>query len=424
MTKEDLKNLSEYQQHLLMESASFCMLPWVHLHAYPDGKVYPCCLAVAELPIGNLKEESMEEVWHNDIMQNDIRYKMLNDQQVKHCAKCYEQEENGFFSMRNAANKHHGHLLKDDKVKITQCAKDSIDPDFKLRHWDVRFSNLCNFKCRSCGPQFSSQWYDDEKALWNNNNTESKILFAGKTKTDALEQLMEHIDYVEQIYFAGGEPLIMEEHYIILKELVKRGKTDVTLVYNTNFSEMAYKDQNVLEVWKDFKKVAVGASLDASGDKAEYMRKGTVWSQTCKNRELMIKECPHVDFYISPTVSIFNAMHVSQFHLEWMELGLLGASDININILQGPNYYRIDCLPHNLKERTQSVVKAHINYIDEKDKLRRAVTGFESMITFMNAQDNTKHLGKFHEITKKLDAHRKESFYEVFPELEELKKYE
>ena len=104
----------------------------------------------------------------------------------------------------------------------------------------------------------------------------------------------------------------MEEHYRLLNELIKRGRSDVRLIYNTNFSQLTYKKTNVLELWREFNSVSVGASLDAMGAHAEYIRKGTKWSQVEQNREQMLKICPNVDFYISPTLSI---MTVSYTHL-------------------------------------------------------------------------------------------------------------
>ena len=104
-----------------------------------------------------------------------------------------------------------------------------------MTYWDIRFSNLCNLSCRSCGHIFSSSWYKDQVALagpeWAKNN--SVLNYAGRFETDMMEQLMEHLDYVEQIYFAGGEPLMMDEHYVILDELERRGRFDVRLIYNT-----------------------------------------------------------------------------------------------------------------------------------------------------------------------------------------------
>ena len=148
------------------------------------------------------------------------------------------------------------------------------------------------------------------------------------------EQLEPHLDYVEQIYFAGGEPLLMEEHYRILEELVRREKFDVRLIYNTNFTQTYLKNRSVFEYWRQFRSVAVGASLDASGDRAEYIRKGTDWAQVVENRREMLRVCPEVDFYISPTLSIMNAWHLPDFHREWVDLGFIRPQDLNVNILQ------------------------------------------------------------------------------------------
>jgi sulfatase maturation enzyme AslB (radical SAM superfamily) len=117
-------------------------------------------------------------------------------------------------------------------------------------------------------------WYTEEEELYGKRNY-PKIMFAGRTETDMWEQLQPHIPYLEQIYFAGGEPLMMEEHYRILKELVKREMFDVKLIYNTNFSRLTLKDDNVLDYWKLFNNVSIGASLDGMGPRAEYIRKGT-----------------------------------------------------------------------------------------------------------------------------------------------------
>jgi sulfatase maturation enzyme AslB (radical SAM superfamily) len=97
----------------------------------------------------------------------------------------------------------------------------------------------------------------------------------------------------------------------------------VRIQYNTNFSELALKTNTYLITGVQFKNVSVGASLDASGARAELMRKGTDWAQAVDNRRRMQAEVPHVDFYISATVSSMNMLHVLDFHREWTELGLI-----------------------------------------------------------------------------------------------------
>jgi sulfatase maturation enzyme AslB (radical SAM superfamily) len=336
---------------------------------------------------------------------------MLNETPHAACTRCYEQEESGFFSGRRSANKHHGHHIK----------KLESNP-FEMTYWDIRFSNLCNLKCRSCGHIFSSQWYQDQAKLagpeWKARNT--VLNYAGRTELDMWTQLEPHLDYVEQIYFAGGEPLLMEEHYRILDELVRRERFDVRLIYNTNFTHTDLKGKSVFEYWQKFKSVAVGASLDDSGARGEYIRKGTNWAAVVENRREMLRVCPEVDFYISPTLSIMNAWHLPAFHREWVEQGLIRAQDLNVNILQDPAHYRIDIAPAEFKAKLESQFQDHISWLQAQDPLRRATQGFESAITFMNATDNTQLIDTFWRKTHELDAIRRESCLEILPELRAL----
>lgn len=411
--KED--DLTAEQTRKLTESETFCMIPWIHMHGIPDGRAYPCCLGEMHLPIGNFKENTMKEVW-NGVAYRRMRTNMLNDKPCKECTRCYEQEANGFFSMRNSANKNFGQHI----ALVDQTKEDGTVEDFKLRYYDVRFSNLCNFSCRTCGSLFSSSWYAEETKLFGKLN-HPQIMYAGRDKDDMWEQMQEHIPYLEQIYFAGGEPLIMEEHYRILEELVRRKMFHVRLIYNTNFSHMKLKDKYVFDYWKLFDSVSVGASLDDSYLRGEYMRKGTDWAETVENRRRMIEICPKVDFYISSTVSIYNAWHVADFHKEWVELGLLRPMDWNINILQSPERDRVDVLPLHFKDRIKQRLEEHIAWLEPQDQLQRAVSGYKAIITFMYQDDKSHLLGEFFKVNDQTDEYRKEKFEDVFPEYNELR---
>jgi MoaA/NifB/PqqE/SkfB family radical SAM enzyme len=416
--KISLSELNDKHRHLLTESSSFCMYPWIHLHAYPTGQAYPCCQSEMQHPIGNCRTSTLKEIW-NDAPMQDIRQRMLSDRSVDACVRCYEQEAAGFFSGRQSANKHHGHLIN----LVDETAPDGTTDQFKLTYWDIRFSNLCNLSCRSCGHIFSSSWYQDQAKLaggdWKEKNT--VLNYAGRTETDIWEQLIPHLDYVEQIYFAGGEPLMMEEHYNILDELERRGRFDVRLIYNTNFTHTRLKDRTVFDYWRKFNSVAVGASLDAMGPRAEYIRKGTNWAVVEHNREQMLQVCPNVDFYISPTLSIMNALHLPDFHRDWVERGYIRPQDLNVNILQDPAHYRIDIAPKEYKEQLNARYQQHLEWLRPLDPLQRATVGFESAINYMQATDNSELLPKFWTKTHELDTIRKENILEVIPELAALK---
>ena len=232
--------------------------------------------------------------------------------------------------------------------------------------------------------------------------------------------MLEHFDYVEQFYFAGGEPMIMEEHYRILKELDRRKMYHVKLIYNTNFSRLKFKDLDVLELWKKFDSVSVGASLDASGGRAEFMRKGTKWHETIANRKRMLEVCPHVDFYISATVGLINAIHVADFHKEWCDLGYIKPADFNFNLLQFPHWQRIDLAPSWFKDRITQKYQTHLEWLRPLDPLTRATKGFESALDYMMRRDNSKDLDQFKDGMAKIDKIRNEDILMTFPELKEL----
>lgn len=413
----DEEVLRSDQLDRLTKSDYFCMIPWIHMHGLPDGKAYPCCLGDMNWPIGDLKKDTMKDIWNNTPYKT-MRKNMLEEKPCKECTKCYEQEKNGFMSMRNSSNKHFGHHIN----TVDNTKDDGTYEDFKIKYYDVRFSNLCNMSCRTCGSLFSSSWYNEEVKLFGPKD-HPQIMYAGRTEMDMWEQMQEHIPYVEQIYFAGGEPLIMEEHYRVLKELVRLKRFDVRLIYNTNFSRLNLKDEDVLDYWAQFESVSIGASLDGMGPRGEYIRKGTKWDSIVNNRKRMIEKCPNVDFYVSSTVSLYNAFHVIDFHKDWVEQGLLKPQDWNVNILQGSKFQRIDVLPQEYKDQLEKKILEHIYWLDPKDTLKRATNGYKSMINFMKQDDKTRLLTEFFESTDKLDTYRKEKFEDVFPEYKELRSY-
>jgi radical SAM protein with 4Fe4S-binding SPASM domain len=412
--KLKIKDMTPREKELLIESESFCMLPWMHLHAFPDGRAYPCCFAFDKLHVGNVNEQSMEEVFNGDKMKQ-MRLNMLANKKSRECVKCYDQEDSGFFSLRLSSNKHFGH-----NIGMTENTKPDGTADFMIKYWDIRFSNLCNMACRSCGTWFSSNWYEDHKKLTGAPPNHAKIMKAGRNSNDIWDQLLKQFDHVEQFYFAGGEPIIMEEHLRILKELDKRKMYHVRLIYNTNFSKSKFKGTDIFELWNKFDSVSIGASLDAEGPRAELMRKGTVWEETVANRKRMLEVCPQVDFYISATVGLSNCLHVLDFHKSWVEKGFIKPQDFNFNLLQYPLWQRMDLLPQNEKEKVNAKYKEHIEWLKSQDHLTRASKGFESALDWMNKKDMSKHMPTFVTETRKYDKIRDENFTDVFPEWKDL----
>ena len=147
--KISLNDLDDRNRFLLEKSQRFCIYPWIHIHAHPTGQAYPCCNTSLKHQIGNTKQQSLKEIWNGTELKK-LRIDMLTEQANPACVRCYEQEQSGFFSLRKSANKHHGHHIH----KVNSTHDDGTLDDFSLVYWDIRFSNLCNLKCRSCGHIF------------------------------------------------------------------------------------------------------------------------------------------------------------------------------------------------------------------------------------------------------------------------------
>jgi hypothetical protein len=293
----------------------------------------------------------------------------------------------------------------------------SID-DFKMRYLDIRFSNLCNMKCRTCGPELSSSWYDDQIKLFPQYDRPKFIDL--KTNPNFMDDLKPHLDTIEEVYFAGGEALITPQHYEILDYWLETGKTNVKLRYTSNFSGLKYKDKSILDYWKCFKDVRVAASLDTFGQKAEYARKGTDWERIVANRKTMIEQCPDVYFEITPTVSIFSVHSLYEFHRSWVEEGLLDINNIRVNILTHPRYFSITILPEEYKQRLRGLYNVYIQWLKDNKAQPHVIHAVNGIVDYMNSADHSNLIDDFKMQIKTIDDVRNEHFFEIYPELENI----
>lgn len=399
-------------------SKTFCALPWSHLHHWPDGRVYPCCLTDYRQPIGHVKDSTLEELWNVDRMK-ELRRDKLEGKKHEHCAKCYLQEENGDESMRVASNR----LMKDHlDTFVNTTEEDGHSNDFTLRYWDFRFSNLCNFKCRMCGSSLSSKWYKDEVDIFGQSENDRALIHVNDwSKKNIYEYIDMFIEDVEEIYFAGGEPLMMEEHYMILEKLIEIGNTDTRIRYNTNFSMLKFKKWDVLELWSHFTKrnplnVRIFASLDAMGDVAEYARSGTDWKKIEDNVRLAIDKGFHFDF--SCTVSILNIFQIPDFVDRMIELGVPWHGVHLNNVLTFPRYYALDTLPTDLKIKARDNLYHHLRKVPEfyKKQMKQKYDIITKYFELDKGEvDSSKENGEMKNIVSLVDEYRKESFTTVYP---------
>ena len=396
----------------LYNSKVFCMMPWVHTHIWPNGNAFPCCMSDSDIEYGNLNDNSLEEIWNSEKYKK-LRKNMLNEKESPECTRCYEMEKSNIWTLRKNTNKYYiGHW---DRVETTQ--EDGTVEELNMGYMDIRVSNICNFRCRTCGPELSSAWYEDHSKLYGQPPENPKMMNIANNEK-FWNELQPLLLTVEEACWAGGEPIITEEHYKILDFWIENKMKDVRLRYTTNFSNLYFKKKSILDYWNSFNDVRIAASLDGMGKRGELIRAGTEWDVIEDNRRQMIKECPDVYFEITPTVSIMNVYHLPDFHRNWVDRGLLEPNNIRVNMLTYPDYYRIQIIPKEERKKFIDKYNEHIKWIDDNFGKGVAKEGFMSILNFLEQKNYENLIPDFIDRNTPLDELRGESLFEVCPELE------
>lgn len=380
----------------MQDSKPYCLMPWIHFHVGNNGTAKACC--VANIPFGNINEQSLEEIWNGEPIQK-LRDKFQKGERDKRCAQCYKLEAAGGKSIRQET------FEKFPNVKIEKTS-----PRLPV-YFDIRFSNVCNYRCRTCWHGASSKWFSDAKVLGNNIGEKAIIqnihdfdLFLEKTGKALLQ--------AEEIYFAGGEPLATEEHYLLLEWLIKHQSTEIRLRYNTNFSMLKFKNFDVLKLWENFSEVEILASIDGVGRLGEYIRKEMSWAIILENRK-MIQKLPHVKFKIAPTISVFNIRHLPALYQQCVEQKMITPEDIYINILERPNHYNIKILPLRYKHLVQKEYDLFFDWMEKENISHSVKSVFEECLEYMFAEDLSHYWEKFQNESILLDSLRNEKLADL-----------
>jgi MoaA/NifB/PqqE/SkfB family radical SAM enzyme len=394
------------------DNSVFCMLPFVHLHINTQGNVKPCCISptISE-NVGKLSESTVEEIFNSDKMKQ-LRLDMINGvSRPDFCKACYRNEAAGFQTYREAMNE----AFSDSVEPVLNSIQEDGYLEPKLKYLDTRYSNLCNLKCRTCDSKYSTSWSKENA----DNGISSYKELRAYTEGDPLENQYKN---VERVYFAGGEPLIMQEHYDTLKKIIATGRaSEVTLSYNTNMTKLNYNKQYLPDLWEQFESVHLGLSIDNVGERANYIRNGSVkWNKIEQNIKTL-RDYSNVEFTLSPTVSMMSVYTITDMHRYLFENKIIRNIDqIRFNLLHEPPYYSVKILPTHIKKEIQAKITEHNLWIEENNGSPDTVKEFERISEYVGTEwtEFEQHMWTPHFIQKitSLDTIRNESFTETFPE--------
>jgi radical SAM protein with 4Fe4S-binding SPASM domain len=402
-------------------SPTVCAVPWMHLNFEPNGKVVPCCLtSTYNYFAGDLNKEPIDEIWNSKNMKI-LRKEMMCGKEPEICHKCFDKEKVTGESGRVHHNKEFPHVIK-SIPNITK--EDGAVTEMNLRYWDFRFSNLCNFKCRSCGPRYSSAWVPDAKKLGWKIEDEKVTSINGIEEGTNYNFLEDQISVVEKIYFAGGEPLLMPEHWQILELLVKHKRFDVRLSYNTNASTLTYGGKNVIDYWKqwNFGKLEIWPSIDEIGPRAELIRSGTVWSKV-ENNLIELSKLDNIILRPGITVGAMNIFRLPEIIEYLKDIGVLkqkhNYNNFYLNLLEQPRHYHVHILDDKFREDTIIKLETWITKFNLENNTDIS-SKFTQMLYELKKPQDLSSLKRFIEVTNQIDSIRDENTYKIIPELKHL----
>lgn len=428
-----------------MSKNTICTIPWNHLAIMQNGDYGICCQCVYNaagrlLTDGvpeNVTTKTIDEV-RNHPMYVELRRSMLAGEKSPLCKLCWDEESLGIPSKRQ--NQHKCYEGIANNILNSEDKSGVIDTkEYPLKYLDLRLGNLCNLKCRSCGPTDSSLWiedmYDAGITSFSLQNISKKYEIEKKNnvykiKSEDFEyyadekfgnNLKETLSTIDRIYFTGGEPLINKKHYEILDYCIEHDYAkNIILEYNTNGTTL---NKNLLEQWRHFSQVIVCFSIDGINDMAHYVRYPSNWQIIETNmKELDNSDLTNVLCTTNFTVSMLNVKHFLEV-LDWFyaqPFQKFGGRNRKLywHRLVGPPWLNLQALP---KETKQEIAELYQKYID--DSPRPSTKSYLwPIIEFMNAGDMSEHLPNTKRVITGIDKIRNQKLEDYIPWLADVLK--
>mgnify|MGYP000476118932 FL=1 len=430
-------------------SKTFCPLPWIHLATRPNGDVRVCCTANASgagktdnKEVGlvkqdgvnmNLRDHTIEEVWNSEQMRN-TRLQMLNGEVPSSCRKCFEEESKGIKSKRNWETEVWNERI--DVQEIVDQTHDDGTLPVNIPYFDLRLGNLCNLKCIMCSPHDSSKWVKDWKLqypkyelidLKQDQGWDPSFDYVWYKKSSFLDSVKNQAHHIKELYFAGGEPLLIPEHYAILQFMIDEGYAkDCILRYNSNATDIS---QRLLDMWEYFKEVKFNFSIDSVGEKNDYIRHPSKWDSIVSNMHLLDNTSDHITVNLACAVQLLNVHSLAEL-AQWkldqnfkkINRAPYGGGIIGLHLVYLPSYLNVRVLPQDLKDQAADTISKFANSINTHEFINSAYGKMRwlGLVDYMNSEDWSHKLPAAVQYLEICDKTRELNFRNTFKELRNI----
>jgi sulfatase maturation enzyme AslB (radical SAM superfamily) len=409
------------------------MHPFTGLATREDGAIQVCCRSH---PIGFIQDATLEDIWNNDNMRR-IRQQVLHGERPAECSPCFNLEDQGVESLRQ---RHISGVIPEARINLYPHALNGMDEHFrmpfKIPTMELKLNNLCNLKCRMCHPMDSTSWNDwkevEEFYIKENNFMVKAIQDLKLMDSPYLDKFTDNpewwtsleklLPYFQRVEFAGGEPLTDPTHYRILEMLQPYAK-NIEIKYATNLTSLGKGKRNIFDYWPTFKSVAVNVSIDGLEDSYEYIRGNANWKELIDNIKL-VQQISNVSRIVGAVaVQVSNVLILDKMIKYFLD-------DIGIvfytNIVNYPNVLSAQVLPNDLKALAITKLKAvrelvpDFKYVKENPILLGiTLNQIDGIINYLLANDQNDKWDDCVEFNRRLDATRKQNFFDVTPEFKQ-----
>jgi len=373
-------------------SDTFCIMPFREIYSNNEGRYKLCCHA--DSSEFKVEDYTPFEYFFSDQMEN-TRLKFLSNEKPKVCDICWKTEKLNGKSWRQIYNEMYGEKYKNIKISL------------KLQGIGT---NFCNLSCYMCHPENSSTKDNETKEIFTDNEI-SKVWFDGKSKTvnfkrynEIVENILKNIHHIDIIRLLGGEPLQLPKHWELLKRIPDEAAKNIRILYDTNLTNLTWKNYSLDWVRKKFKEVKLGISCDHFGKKLEYIR----YPIDVKKFEENLKKIKDDNYnhIMNLTVGILNIQDLHQIKKYYNDKGMI--IEFN-NIVYDPKIFSICNLPQKMKDYYIKKYHNENPIVTELLKPAHKDNGYKEAFTYLDL----------------LFKHRKLEWRKVWADLiEEIKSYE
>ena len=388
-----------------------CIHSYNGLRVANGGYVMPCCYYDESKPFKDKDGKLIKTDTHTfeEMMDNPDRKKLIEDLEngIQHdgCKRCWDDEKNRGESRR------------------TRDLRLGYEDDKSVRYLELNLGNTCNLACRMCGVGASIKWFDEHRAIHDEGGGHSDdIVYKEWVRTNYKSyekesmfwgELEKELPNIKQIDMYGGEPMLVKKQWETLQKSIELGYAkDQELSFNTNGTIFR---EEYIDILKQFKRVVISFSLDATNERFDYIRHHGNWNKVVDNIKNWLKyKSDTIYFDVAVTVTNLNLYYLDEL-VDWCIEMELNPYFIDVS---HPDFYSPSNLPQSVKN---SINKKFDIYLYKEHIPPHIVNGIKGSLQNMNDTElNDIVWQKFLKNNKFLDESRNQKFEETFPELNSL----